>query len=160
MSEYESDSDTLDTLGITEETESTINTCKDVEKDFCDAILKAKFSLYENITIAPKLGTSLAQDPKLNDEFLKQLMNFFIIIRNIFNNIPNKDYTFPPGSMEYINNAINISTKYKNQTSPEFRNVYTNYTTHHLKENQYMDKNMEEHMNYISYHLKNPFVLK
>lgn len=133
-------------LGITEELESTNNLCKELgtEQDFCDAIINAKYSLYENIIISPELGTPKSQDLALNDEFKRQLQVLFTIIMGVINtnNTSINLDTFPEGSRIIIKNAINVSDKYKNQTSAEFRNKYTSYIINHLHDYPFILKDV------------------
>ena len=113
-----------------------------INKEFSDNILNVKHSLYDNIVLAPSLGTKKAQSNNILQDYLDKLNDVYVLSTNAQRgNTSNFDDTlkrFPEGSREVIQRTLNYITTYFKQNPIEDTIPYSDYIRKSFHEYQFI----------------------
>ena len=113
-----------------------------IDTEFSDNILKVKHSLYDNIVLAPSLGTKKAQSNDILQDYLNKLNDVYILSINAQrgnnSNLDNALKRFPDGSREAIQKTLNYITTYFKKTPVEDTIPLSDYIRKSFHEYQFV----------------------
>jgi hypothetical protein len=119
----------------------------EVDKEFRESVLKAKHSLYDNIVLAPELGTQDAQNPKIIVTYMANLNNFYELSKRAQTRADNNNIdlsVFPEQSRQQIRMVLDwISNYFRNNNIPDTI-PYTYYIRNSLHDYQFVQDNSFE----------------
>jgi hypothetical protein len=115
----------------------------DVDNNFKDNLLKVKHSLYDNIVLAPELGTSKAQSNEVLQEYLNRLNDVYILSINAQNgqNISQEKLNiFPENSRHAIKSSLDWIVDYFRKNRIPDTIPYSDYIRKSFHDYQFVQK--------------------
>jgi hypothetical protein len=113
-----------------------------VSEEFKKKVRLAKHSLYQNIVLAPPLGTKNAQNNQILNTYLNKLNNMYVLAINAQSGrfVEGDLSTFPAPTQAYIKDMIQAIIKsFKGNNVPDVI-PYTDYIRKMLHEYQFLQK--------------------
>lgn len=115
----------------------------DIDDNFKNNILNVKHSLYDNIVLAPQLGTSKAQSNEVLQEYLNRLNDVYIMSVNAQNGLnvnENMLSIFPEQSRDAIKTSLNWIVDYFKKNRIPDTIPYSDYIKKSFHDYQFIQK--------------------
>jgi hypothetical protein len=119
----------------------------EVDSEFRDSVLKAKHSLYDNIVLAPELGTNNAQNPKIIITYMTNLNNFYELSKRAQTQFDNNSVdlsVFPEKSRKEIKLVLDWISNFFTKNKVPDTIPYTHYIRNSLHDYQFVQDNSFE----------------
>jgi hypothetical protein len=112
----------------------------DLDNQFVENALKVKHSLYDNIVLAPEMGTKDAQNPKVLQQYLKNLNQVYILSLNAQKGKVSDESlkVFPKGSQESIKFTLKWISDYFSKNQPPDTIPYSDFIRKSFHEYQFV----------------------
>jgi hypothetical protein len=113
-----------------------------VSEDFKKKVRLAKRSLYQNIVLAPRLGTKNAQDNQILNQYLNKLNSMYVLAINAQSGrfVEGELSSFPAPTQAYIKDMVHAIIKsFKENNVPDVI-PYRDYIRKMLHEYQFLQK--------------------